>query len=375
MAKKKGNNGKKSGAGNIIIALEVLALLVVAIVLVITLVVTNKTKHVTTGDGDAITVGPLTTPGVDPNVDNPDREKIDKDYTTLAFFGVDARNGTLNKGTRTDTIIICSIDNETGDTRLCSVYRDTYLNTDPDSSNGSYQKANAAYAYGGPERAMAMLNANLDLYISKFVTVGFDGVMNTVDAVGGVDINIQEDEIKFLNDYQKSMYSTETKTVITDDYIPVTQTGLQTLSGYQALAYCRIRYTAGNDFKRTERQRDVVSQIVEKAKKLDPAKVAKICTDVSPYIATNMDLTEDIIPLASEVTKYTIVGSAGFPFADNVTTGLIGAKGDCVIPLDLQTNVVKLHEFLYPDMEYNPSDRVVGISTRIQDDTRPYIGQ
>lgn len=308
--------------------------------------------------------------------DNSDIPKVDEEfnegYTTLALFGVDARGKNLDKGTRTDTIIICSINNETGEARLCSVYRDTLLNVAGPDKNPSYQKCNAAYAYDGPAGALNMLNTNLDLYITRFITIGFQGVMSTVDAVGGVDINLTSSEIKYLNDYQASMYSTETNTVITDNYVPVTEAGLQTLSGYQALAYCRIRYTAGSDFKRTERQRDVVSQIVTKARKMDSVKVTKICNDVFPLIATNLDLNEDIIPMATEANKYEIVASTGFPFDDKITTGLLGPKGDCVIPVDLESNVIELHEYLYPDEEYTPSETVINISNDIKVEAAKY---
>ncbi len=308
--------------------------------------------------------------------DNSDIPKVDEEinegYTTLALFGVDARGKNLDKGTRTDSIIICSINNETGEVRLCSVYRDTLLNVAGPDKNPSYQKCNAAYAYDGPAGALNMLNTNLDLYITRFITIGFQGVMSTVDAVGGVDINLTSSEIKYLNDYQASMYSTETNTVITDNYVPVTEAGLQTLSGYQALAYCRIRYTAGSDFKRTERQRDVVSQIVTKARKMDPVKITKICNDVFPLVATNLDLNEDIIPMATEANKYEIVASTGFPFDDRITTGLLGPKGDCVIPVDLESNVIELHEYLYPDEEYTPSETVINISNDIKAEAAKY---
>lgn len=308
--------------------------------------------------------------------DNSDIPKVDEEinegYTTLALFGVDARGKNLDKGTRTDSIIICSINNETGEVRLCSVYRDTLLNVAGPDKNPSYQKCNAAYAYDGPAGALNMLNTNLDLYITRFITIGFQGVMSTVDAVGGVDINLTSSEIKYLNDYQASMYSTETNTVITDNYVPVTEAGLQTLSGYQALAYCRIRYTAGSDFKRTERQRDVVSQIVIKARKMDPVKITKICNDVFPLVATNLDLNEDIIPMATEANKYEIVASTGFPFDDRITTGLLGPKGDCVIPVDLESNVIELHEYLYPDEEYTPSETVINISNDIKAEAAKY---
>lgn len=364
--KKKKNSGNKV-IRNIIIGVEAIVLIAVIVVMIFVFRGTGEETGVQKYDikpEDII---------INVEEDDPTVKEIRKGYTTLAFFGVDARNGTLEKGTRTDTIIICAIDNETGETRLCSIYRDTLLNIGT-QDKPSYSKCNAAYAYGGPERALNMLNQNLDLYITQFITVGFDGVMKTVDAVGGVDIDIQQNEIKYLNDYQASMYSTETNTVITDNYVPITNTGLQTLSGYQALAYCRIRYTAGNDFKRTERQRDVVTQIVSKSKKLDPIKISKICNDVFPLVATNMDLNNDIIPMASDVGKYEIVASRGFPFDDKITTGLLGAKGDCVIPVDLQSNVEELHRFLYPDpsITYTPSETVIKTSSDIKAEAARY---
>lgn len=379
MAQKKPANkrGKKSNS-NASKSIVIVVMLAVVVVLIIAVIFVWKATQV-----QKININPDDEPNQqigDINIDIPSDDPVVSEvldnYTTIACFGVDARNKNLAKATRTDAIIIAAIDNNTGDVRLASVYRDTLLNTNT-KDKPQYDKCNSAYAYGGPERAINMLNNCLDLYIEDFVTVGFEGVMNTVDAVGGVDIDIQQNEIKFLNDYQASMYSTETNTVITDDYVPVTEVGMQTLSGYQALAYCRIRYTAGNDFKRTERQRDVVSQIVEKAKKLDPQQITKICNDVFPFIATSLDLTEDIIPLATDVGKYTIVGSTGFPFDDKITTGLLGPKGDCVIPLQYTENVKELHEFLYPTVtNYTPSENVQEVGNSIKEITAPYgIGQ
>lgn len=302
------------------------------------------------------------------------KEKFEKDenlqqYRNIALFGVDPRNGKLLKGTRTDTIMICSINETTGDVKLVSVYRDTYLNV----GNDVYNKCNSAYAKGGPEQAITMLNMNLDLYISDFVTVGFEGLMDTIDALGGVEINVTQAEIPHLNNYQASMYCTEENpNNLTTDYTPVQNPGLQTLSGYQALAYCRIR-AIGNDFQRTERQRTVLGQILVKAKQEDPAKLTKIATDVFPKIATSLDVDE-LISLISNVNKYNITETTGFPFDDSITTGNIGSKGSCVVPLDLEYNVTLLHQFLYPDVEYAVSQDVKAYSQKIYADTSPYVG-
>lgn len=183
-----------------------------------------------------------------------------KGYRNIALFGLDARDKNLGKGNRSDTIMIASINLDTGEVKLCSVYRDTYMNL----GNDKYSKCNAAYASGGPEQAISMLNMNLDMNITDYVSIGFNGMIDVVNSLGGVEIDIREDEIKNLNDYQASMFSTETKERLTDDYVKVTQPGLQTLNGLQATAYCRIRYTAGDDFKRAERQRTVLLAILER---------------------------------------------------------------------------------------------------------------
>lgn len=170
-----------------------------------------------------------------------------KGYRNIALFGVDARNGELGRGTRSDTIMIASINQDTQEIKLISVFRDTYLNL----GNDSYNKCNTAYAQGGPEQAINMLNMNLDLDITDYVTIGFSGLIDAVDALGGVEIEVTDSEISHLNNYQLCMAEE-----LGVDYIPVEQSGRQLLNGMQATAYCRIRYTKGDDFRRAERQRD-----------------------------------------------------------------------------------------------------------------------
>ncbi|MDO4284005.1 MAG: LCP family protein, partial [Eubacteriales bacterium] len=125
-------------------------------------------------------------------------EKRELGYRNIALFGVDARNGDLGAGTRSDTIIVMSINQDGKEISLVSVYRDTYLNLGDDT----YNKCNAAYAKGGPEQAINMLNMNLDLDITDYVTVGFAGLIGAIDKLGGVEIDVQEVEIQHLNNYQ-----------------------------------------------------------------------------------------------------------------------------------------------------------------------------
>lgn len=294
-----------------------------------------------------------------------------KGYRNIALFGVDSREGSLGKGTRSDTIIIASINEDTKEVKLVSVFRDTYLNL----GNDSYNKCNAAYAKGGPEQAIIMLNMNLDMNITDYVTVGFEGLIEVIDALGGVDIDVTEAEISHLNNYQISMVgkTTDGKNFTAKegvDYIPVTHAGMQTLNGLQATAYCRIRYI-GNDFQRAQRQRTVIAAVMEKAKKADIAKLNKVANGVMGNVATSLDLDE-ILERIPELKDYSIVANDGFPFEKYRTTGTVGSKGSCVIPQDLQTNVIELHKFLFDEDDYQVSPEVKEYSAKVSSDTGKY---
>lgn len=291
-----------------------------------------------------------------------------KGYHNIALFGVDSREGDLGKGTRSDSIIIASINEDTGDIKLCSVYRDTYLNL----SNDSYNKCNSAYAKGGPEQAIIMLNMNLDLNITDYVTIGFDGLTDVIDALGGVYVDVSEAEISHLNNYQISMVGTtsdgQTFTATEGkDYTAVKSAGYQKLNGLQATAYCRIRHV-GNDFERAERQREVLSSVMEQAKQASVSDLNKILDEVLPHVATSLDVDE-MVGMLSDVTKYNIAGSDGFPFESHRATGKVGGKGSCVIPNNLEQNVVMLHEFLFNEADYAVSKQVQSYSQKIASDT------
>lgn len=286
----------------------------------------------------------------------------EKGYRNIALFGVDARDGELGKGTRSDTIIIASINQDTQEIKLISVFRDTYLNL----SNDSYNKCNAAYAQGGPEQAISMLNANLDLDITDYVTVGFAGLIDAINALGGVDMEVTEAEISHLNNYQLTM-SEE----LGVDYIPVEKTGKQLLNGMQATAYCRIRYTKGDDFRRAERQRDVLTAMMEKAKTASVGELTEMVNAVLPQVQTSLNVNE-VISVLGSVAGYDVVTSDGFPFLGERTAANVGSKGSCVIPDDLEENVILLHQILYPEQDYTPSRQVKSFSAEIDAQTREY---
>lgn len=303
--------------------------------------------------------------------ENVETNEVMKGYRNIALFGVDSREGSLGKGTRSDTIIIASINQDNGDVKLLSVFRDTYLNL----GNDSYNKCNAAYAKGGPEQAITMLNRNLDMNITDYITVGFDGLIEVIDALGGVEINVTEAEISHLNNYQISMVgkTTDGKNFTAEagkDYTPVTSAGLQNLNGLQATAYCRIRYI-GNDFQRAQRQRDVITAISEKAKKANISKLNDVVNGVMDNVSTSLDVSE-ILGVLKDIGNYSIVANDGFPFEKYRTTGTVGSKGSCVIPQDLKKNVEELHAFLFNENDYQVSREVEEYSKKVASDTGKY---
>lgn len=289
-----------------------------------------------------------------------------KGYMNIALFGVDAQSDSeLYKGSRSDSIMVASINMDTGDIKLVSVYRDTYLNIGTDD----YIKANHAYAYGGAEQAVKMLNMNLDMDIKNFVTVGYRGLGDVIDGLGGVYIDVDSEELKHINNYQMNIAE-----ALKCDYTPVKEAGYQLLDGLQAAAYCRIRYTKGDDFKRAARQREVLKAIEEQAKKADLATLTKVFNDSIDDIYTSLD-SKDILDLLANISNYRIADEGGFPEESMRVVANIGAKGSSVVPTDLESNVVWLHQFLFDDETYTVTDNVRAYGQKIKADTNPYINK
>ena len=284
-------------------------------------------------------------------------------YTTYALFGLDhrSRNEKLNTE-NSDTIIIASINNDTKAVKLVSVYRDTLLNVKDDT----YSKANAAYALGGPAQAVNMLNTNLDLNITDYVSIDFDALVTVVDCLGGLDIPLSYAEIVHMNNY-----CVETAEETGKSYTPVELpepkpedqeaiVGTYHLNGVQATSYCRIRYTASLDMGRTERQRRVLGMLFDKAKIAGLSSIFKIMDDVFPMVTTSLS-KQDILGLIPTLIGYKFTDSTGFPQKFKFSN----IKGSIIVPTDLENNVVELHKFLYDDQDYTPSSEVVARSNKI----------
>ena len=285
-------------------------------------------------------------------------------YTTYALFGIDTRsqNEALG-GKNSDTIIIASINNDTKDVKLVSLYRDTLLNIGDDI----YAKANAAYAYGGPAQAISMLNKSLDLNIQDYATVDFSALVTVIDLLGGLDIPMSYAEIEHMNNYcvETSKETGKTYTPIPlpeprpEDIEQIVDT--YHLNGVQATSYCRIRYTANLDMGRTQRQRMVIQMISQKAVKAGLSTIFNIMDEVFPMVETSLNKTQ-ILQMLPTLFGYSIDDTIGFPMKYKFSN----VRGSVIVATSLQDNVRELHKFLYgEDVVYTPSTEVVEISNKI----------
>ena len=273
-------------------------------------------------------------------------------YTNIALFGLDNRgSGDYDIG-NSDAILIASINNENKEVRLVSVYRDTYLSV----GDGKYYKCNSAYERGGAKQAVQMLNSNLDLDIKDYVSVDWGALVETIDDLGGIDIEVTDEEVDKINEYTVEIVMMTGK-----ETTPLTESGLVHLDGTQATSYARIRKLAGDDYMRTARQRIVLQAMLEKAQKADIGTLNKVCNDVVDDISTTLTLKQMLI-LAKDVGAYKLVETTGFPF--ELTTASLDS-GDTVVPVELENNVSELHQWLFNDEDYSPSQTVQSISANI----------
>ena len=258
------------------------------------------------------------------------------EYRNIAIFGIDSRADTYDKGNRSDCIIIASINNNTKEVKLVSVYRDTYVQIE----GHGLDKITHAYSYGSAPLAIKTLNTNLDLNITEFVTVNFDAVKEIIDDVGGISMNITSEEVS---------------------HIPgITKAGTYNLTGEQALAYARIRYATGGDYKRTERMRDVLTAVANKVKTFNISQLNIFVDKILPKIYTNITAS-DIFSLIPSATSFKITESLGWPYE---TKGITLDRWYGV-PVTLESNVTKLHQEIFGEENYIPTDTVKEISNSI----------
>lgn len=270
-----------------------------------------------------------------------------KGYRNIALLGIDSRADDYGTGNRSDCIIIASINEKTKEVKLLSVYRDTYVYV-TENGNKKLDKITHAYSYGGAQNTLKSLNEALDLNITEYVTVNFDAVIAAVNALNGVEIDITSEELKYINDY---IDATSQSSGVKSSHL--SKAGRQTVDGVQAVAYSRIRYTAGGDYKRTERMRTVVTAMAKKAKTLNIGQLNKLADEILPRVSKNIE-NNDIIALIPSALSFDITESLGWPY--NVkgitTTAWYG------VPVTLESNVIRLHKELFGQEDYKVSETV-----------------
>ena len=297
------------------------------------------------------------------NISLEKKKEMEQGYWTFAVFGVDGRSSSdlVSKGLNSDVILIVNINQDTGEIRMCSVYRDTYLNI---SDKDSYRKINAAYCNGGPEQALAALNKNLDLNIKNYVTFNWKAVVDGINILGGVDdIEISKAEFYYIN-----AFITETVEVTRVGSHHLTSPGVQHLDGVQAVAYGRLRLM-DSDFARVERQKKIIAACFEKAKHASFSVLNNIIVVCVPEVATNIGIN-NVVAMAQNIDKYYISESGGFPWQRSESA--YSSTGDVVVPATLESNVRRLHAFLYGDEDYQPSNAVMKYSETIKEKTGIY---
>lgn len=262
-----------------------------------------------------------------------DAEKI----VNIALFGVDATDGGVG---RSDATMVATLDPIHNKLKLTSFMRDSYVYIDGHGQD----KLNHAYAFGGPELAIRTLNQNFGLNIENFITVNFSSLPIIIDKLGGVDIEITADELNYINGYINDINNKDGR-----NSSSITTTGVQHLDGVQALAYSRIRYTDGGDYKRTERQRTVLEAIFKKLTSTPVTSYNSLLNDLLPYVQTNLSAT-DILSLGTKVISIgNNLEQDRFP-RDGYAQGTM-IDGIYYISFDIETTKNQVKNYIFEDIK------------------------
>ena len=286
----------------------------------------------------------------------------------IALVGVDARGvegSELAESMNSDTIILCCIDHDKQEIRMVSIMRDTWMNMAKYTDEYyEFDKANSAYNRGGPESMLSMLNTNLDLALTDYVTVNFKALADAIDVLGGLDIEMTNAECVHANNYNREVseaQGVEYEAIPYDEDLGDDYSEVRHVSGALATSYARIRYGGGDDAKRTSRQRIVINLMVQKLKQ-NPTKIPEILDKVMGNVSTSLTKNE-ILELGMHAVTYTMGTSYAYPFQLCYGENVVNALGeDVVIPVTLEFNVRELHEYLYPGLSYEPSAAVTEYS-------------
>lgn len=275
-------------------------------------------------------------------VENKNKEEVDykevEGITNVLLVGTDARD--LKESARADSIIIATLDNNNKQIRLTSLFRDTLVNID---GYGPY-KLNAAMAFGGVNLLKDTIEETYNINIDKYIIINFWGFEAIIDQMGGLEIDVKDYQLDELNKYIGESTG--------GNDCPVTESGLQLLNGKQALSYARIRKGVGDEFERTERQREVLFKIAEKLRETKPTKYLGIMNSMLDYINTNIELL-DALNMAYTIYKFPSFETKQIhiPVTELSSDMNYGGEIGWVFIMDRKQNTEILHDFVFNGIE------------------------
>ena len=279
------------------------------------------------------------------NIDslNSNDYKSDKSITNILLLGTDARPG--EEKSRSDAMMILTLDNKNKSIKLTSLNRDTFV----DIPGHGEQKLTHAYVYGEAEMLIDTIEQNFELDIQHYATVDFNSFIDVIDALGGVEVEVQKSEIRELNKFIPETYRwSKNKDKGSIEYIQ--NSGKQKLNGYQALSFSRIRKN-DSTAERDRRQRDVIQALINEAKDLPKSKYAGVVNSLLPYVKTNMN-PNTIISLGTQLIGIGNLDLKSLEFPMNIDKGRKIGNSGFVIPFDSE-DINVLHDFIFKDIEYN----------------------
>lgn len=263
------------------------------------------------------------------------------DVMNIALFGLDEPDA--KNGGRSDSIIVASLDKVHKKIKLTSIMRDTYV----DIPGYGMDKINHAHSFGGPELAIKTINRNFNMNIREFATVDFFGLEKIINTLGGIEIDVLNDEErKYVNMGVRDMNRTDGK-----NGTHITDPGLQTLTGRQAVAYSRIRKTGDGDFERTQRQREVLEKVIHKGLDAGITKYPALLNTTLPYVTTSLSKTEILslgkFVLTSNINK---VDKYRLPLNKYLLEQKINGVS-YIVPNTIEDNTAALKAYIYDDIK------------------------
>lgn len=276
---------------------------------------------------------------------------LSKKVTNIALFGVDSRNPEGYTG-NTDSIMIVSLDEIHNKIKITSVMRDTLVHM----GDHGYRKINSAYAKGGPELALKTLNESFDLNIRHYATVNFAGMIDIVNAIGGVEVEITENERVAAN-----KLIVEKGPNLGTEKDKIKKAGLQTLTGVQAVCWSRLRSVStadgvSNDFGRTDRQRVVMEAMFDRITGMGASQYPALVEALLPYVRTSLSYS-DIIGMAGAVLGDTKFEQTRIPQMEYIINADYREKtGSSTVYYNLDYAAKVLHAFVYDDIP--PADYI-----------------